>query len=55
MHTKINVIAYINMLIFQFPSIKFAPASVDEITEGNLDIVDIRINFIADIGKTAPT
>ena len=54
MHTKINVIAYINMLIFQLPFIRFAPTIVEEIIDGNLDIVDIIINFVAGIGKIDP-
>lgn len=39
------------MLFFQSPLAKFAPANVDEITEGNLANVDISINLNGFIGN----
>ena len=40
-----KTIAYAIKLNFQLPITKYAPASVEEITEGNLTKVDIQINL----------
>ena len=50
----INVIAYINKLIPQFPFEIFAPTIVDVITDGNLTSVAIKINLNGFIGKSPP-
>ena len=50
----INVTTYEIMLIFIFPFTIPAPATVDEITEGNLANVDISINLNGFIGSKPP-
>ena len=48
-----TIAKYITMLFFQSPTAKFAPASVDDITDGNLANVDISINSVGFIGSNA--
>ena len=45
-----TIAKYITMLFFQSPTAKFAPASVDDITDGNLANTDISTNFTGLIG-----
>ena len=50
----INVTKSTIALISHFPTDILAPASVDEITDGNLTNVDININLIGFIGNKPP-
>ena len=40
-----KVMPYIKILTFKFPSEKYFPTIVEEITEGNLQKVEIKINL----------
>ena len=50
--TKVSM--YINILIFKLPFKMLAPIKVEEITDGNLTKVDIRINLNGFIGNSPP-
>lgn len=50
----INDIPYTINPNFQLPSAKYAPAIVDEITDGILANVDIKINLVGLIGSNPP-
>ena len=51
--TNKKVIPYMSKLKCQFPESKLEPASVEDITEGNLAIVEIKINSNGLIGSSA--
>ena len=53
--TIVKVIAYAISPIFKSPFAIFAPAIVDEITEGNLANVDISMNLIGFSGNKPAT